>query len=290
KSFKILEERNIYQAIEQVLGEEIAFTLGFEDTISYHQYLRLEELPLNITPIEQHHFIESFRQIKDDAEIKIIRDACEISDIAFSKLLDYLKLGQSELELANFLDFEMRKLGASGISFETIVASGMRSALPHGVASDKKIETGDVITFDFGCYYQNYVSDMTRTIVINHATDELKRVYQTVLNANQAVIKQAKAGVTYGEYDRFAREIIEDAGYGAYFTHSIGHGIGLDIHEDPFFSAGKLQLLKNQVITDEPGIYLANQFGVRIEDDLVVTDEGVDVLTHAPKELIILKK
>ncbi|MBS7575981.1 MULTISPECIES: Xaa-Pro peptidase family protein [unclassified Enterococcus] len=290
KGYTISENRNIYEVIEMFLGTAIEFTIGFEDTISYRDYLRLEELPLNLTPLEQSNFVEELREIKTPGEIEIIRQACAISDHAFSKLLDFIQIGKTELELANFLDFEMRKLGASGLSFDTIVASGVRSAMPHGVASQKKIETGDVITFDFGCYYENYVSDMTRTIVINQASDEVKAVYQTVLSANQAVLKQAKAGISYGNYDRFARSIIEEAGYGDYFTHSIGHGIGIDIHEEPFFANRELKLIENQVITDEPGIYLPNQFGVRIEDDLVVTQTGVSILTHAPKELIVLKK
>lgn len=290
QDYTISENRNIYEVIELFLGTEIEFTIGFEDTISYRDYLRLEELPLNLTPLEQSSFVEELREIKSPKEIEIISQACAISDQAFTKLLDFIQIGKTELELANFLDFEMRKLGASGISFDTIVASGIRSAMPHGVASQKKIESGDVITFDFGCYYQNYVSDMTRTIVINQASDEIKSVYETVLSANQAVIDQARAGISYGAYDQFARSIIENAGYGDYFTHSIGHGIGIDIHEEPFFANRELKLIENQVITDEPGIYLPNQFGVRIEDDLVVTQTGVSVLTHAPKELIVLKK
>lgn len=290
QDYTISENRNIYEVIELFLGTEIEFTIGFEDTISYRDYLRLEELPLNLTPLEQSSFVEELREIKSPKEIEIISQACAISDQAFTKLLDFIQIGKTELELANFLDFEMRKLGASGISFDTIVASGIRSAMPHGVASQKKIESGDVITFDFGCYYQNYVSDMTRTIVINQASDEIKSVYETVLSANQAVIDQARAGTSYGAYDQFARSIIENAGYGDYFTHSIGHGIGIDIHEEPFFANRELKLIENQVITDEPGIYLPNQFGVRIEDDLVVTQTGVSVLTHAPKELIVLKK
>lgn len=289
-NFKIIENRDIYEVIEYILGTDIEQTIGFEDSISYREYLSLEALPMNLTPVEQTNFIESLREIKTIDEIKIISQACEIGDLAFNKLLDFIKIGQTELELANFLDFEMRQFGASGISFDTIVASGIRSAMPHGVATHKKIESKDVITFDFGCYFQNYVSDMTRTIVINHATDTVKKVYNTVLKANCEVINQAKAGITYGQYDGFAREIIDDAGFGKNFTHSIGHGIGLDIHEEPFFSNRDLRLRAQQVITDEPGIYIENQFGVRIEDDLVVTQKGVEILTHSPKELIVLKK
>ena len=204
-------------------------------------------------------------------------------------MLDFIKAGQTtELQVANFLDFRMREYGASGISFETIVASGKRSAMPHGVASDKVIESGDMLTLDFGCYYNHYVSDMTRTIHIGDISDKEREVYQLVLEANQAVIDSVKAGMVRKDYDKAARNVIANAGYGDYFTHGIGHGIGLDIHEIPYFGRSEEVVEAGMVITDEPGIYLDNAFGVRIEDDLIVTEEGCEVLTLAPKELIVL--
>lgn len=218
-----------------------------------------------------------------------IRKACSISDRAFTDVLDFIKAGQTtELQVANFLDFRMREYGASGISFETIVASGKRSAMPHGVASDKVIESGDMLTLDFGCYYNHYVSDMTRTIHIGDISDKEREVYQLVLEANQAVIDSVKAGMVRKDYDKAARNVIANAGYGDYFTHGIGHGIGLDIHEIPYFGQSEEVVEAGMVITDEPGIYLDNAFGVRIEDDLIVTEEGCEVLTLAPKELIVL--
>lgn len=197
--------------------------------------------------------------------------------------------GKTEIEVANFLDFKMRELGASATSFETIVASGLRSALPHGRATHKPIDFGDVVTVDFGCYYNHYASDMTRTFFVGDVNPKLKEIYHVVQNAQEAVIKACKAGLSYGEYDLAARQVIDTAGYAQAFTHGIGHGLGLDVHELPYFSkTSSLPLLENMVITDEPGIYLTGVGGVRIEDDLLITQDGVEVLTIAPKELIVL--
>lgn len=195
----------------------------------------------------------------------------------------------TEIEIANQLDFYMRAQGASGISFETIVASGLRSAMPHGVASEKIIEKGDFVTLDFGCYYQGYVSDMTRTFAVGEPAPRLKEIYQIVLDAQLAVLAEAKPGLTGIQLDAVAREYIASHGYGEAFGHSTGHGIGLEIHEGPnvSFRADK-QFVPGNVITDEPGIYLPGIGGVRIEDDLLITAEGNRVLTHSTKELIIL--
>ena len=161
--------------------------------------------------------------------------------------------------------------------------------MPHGVASDKVIETGESLTLDFGCYYNHYVSDMTRTIHIGQVSDQEREIYDLVLRANQALIDQAKAGLSFADFDGIPRAVIAGAGYGANFTHSIGHGIGLDIHEIPYFgAASKGQLEPGMVVTDEPGIYLDGQYGLRIEDDLLITEKGCEVLTLAPKELIVI--
>ena len=230
------------------------------------------------------------RIIKDAQGAATIRQACSISDRAFVDVLDFIKPGQTtELQVANFLDFRMREYGASGVSFESIVASGYRSAMPHGVASDKVIETGESLTLDFGCYYNHYVSDMTRTIHIGQVSDQEREIYDVVLRANQALIDQAKSGLSFADFDGIPRAVIAEAGYGANFTHSIGHGIGLDIHEIPYFgAASKGQLEPGMVVTDEPGIYLDGQYGLRIEDDLLITENGCEVLTLAPKELIVI--
>ena len=187
------------------------------------------------------------------------------------------------------LDFYMRSLGATSVSFDTIVASGIRSAMPHGVASTKVIEKGDLITLDFGCYYEGYVSDMTRTFALGDPGEKLKEIHQIVLEAQLMVNAVAKAGMSGVELDAVARDYIASHGYGEAFGHSTGHGIGLEIHEGPnvSFKSPKL-FVPGNVITNEPGIYLPGIGGVRIEDDLLITTTGNRILTHSPKELIIL--
>jgi Xaa-Pro aminopeptidase len=182
----------------------------------------------------------------------------------------------------------MRRLGASGAAFATIVASGERSALPHGVASDKVIAKGDLVTFDFGAVYDGYCSDLTRTVVVGRPTDRQREIYEIVLEAQETALRAAKAGMTGRELDAVARDIIAQRGYGEAFGHSLGHGIGLAIHEDPRVSKqGDAVLQPGMVITIEPGIYLSGWGGVRIEDDIVLTDHGARVLTHAPKHELI---
>ena len=160
--------------------------------------------------------------------------------------------------------------------------------MPHGVASDKVIQNGETLTMDFGCYYNHYVSDMTRTVHVGQVTDEEREIYDIVLGSNQALIEAAKAGLSCIDFDRIPRQIINDAGYGPYFSHGIGHGIGLDIHEIPYFGKSEEPIKAGMVLTDEPGIYLDGKYGVRIEDDLLITETGCEVLTLAPKELIVI--
>lgn len=275
----------VARLIDELALDEVAFE---EDYVSFATYSELVELfNCDLTPLAG--LMESLREVKDDAEVAIMQKAIDIADAAFTHILDYIKVGMTEIQVANELDFYMRSLGASGVSFDTIVASGLRSAMPHGVASDKVIEQGDMITLDFGCYYQGYVSDMTRTFAIGDPGEKLKEIYQVVLAANEAVIAAAKAGVSGTTLDKIARKVIGDAGYGEAFGHGLGHGIGLEIHEGPAVSKGYTQgYLPGNVITDEPGIYLPGVGGVRIEDDLLITVGGNIVLTHSPKELIIL--
>lgn len=183
----------------------------------------------------------------------------------------------------------MRKEGAQSVSFDTIVASGLRSAMPHGVASEKVIEEGDMVTIDFGCYYNGYVSDMTRTFAVGDPGDELKEIYEIVYQANKKVNESAKAGMTGAELDAIARDYIAEHGYGPQFGHTLGHGIGLEVHEGPSLSfRNEEKLVVNNIVTNEPGIYVPGLGGVRIEDDLVIKENGVEVLMTTPKELIIL--
>lgn len=287
--FDIIETRSPLEEIAKVIKADGLKSIGFDQQVSYAYYQELKAIFSDYQLEGMANFIEDLRMIKDASEIATIRRACQISDQAFMDVLDFIKPNQTtEMEVNHFLDHRMRQLGAEGASFEFIIASGQRSAMPHGVASDKVIQSGETLTLDFGCYYQHYVSDMTRTIHIGHVTDEEREIYEICLRANQALIHQAKEGVSYRDYDRIARDVINDAGYGAYFTHGIGHGIGLDIHEYPYFGHSDETIKAGMVLTDEPGIYLDGKYGVRIEDDLLITETGCEVLTLAPKELIVL--
>lgn len=279
----------IFEEVADLVQKEGLRELGFEETtVSFLEYSVLEEIiDAQLIPISG--MIEELREIKDEEEIAIIEKACSIADLAYDHILKMIQPGMTEIEVANQLDFYMRSLGASGVSFETIVASGLRSAMPHGVASKKIIEQGDLITIDFGCYYEGYVSDMTRTFAIGDPGEQLKEIYQIVLEAQLAVLEVAKPGVTGKQLDAVARDYITKHGYGEAFGHSTGHGIGLEIHEGPSVSVrAEKQFVPGNIITDEPGIYLPGIGGVRIEDDLLITSDGNRVLTHSPKELIIL--
>ncbi|REC32150.1 peptidase M24 family protein [Enterococcus pseudoavium] len=280
---------DIVGEIIKLMDKESVNVLGFEDAfMTYAEYSIFEEvIDAELAPASG--LIEKLREQKDEGEIAIIQKACAIADEGFEHVLKMIRPGMTEIEVANQLDFFMRSLGATGTSFDTIVASGARSALPHGVASEKMIEQGDLITLDFGCVYQGYVSDITRTFAIGDPGQQLKDIYQIVLAAQQKVLEVAQAGVTGAQLDAVARDVITEAGYGEAFGHSTGHGIGLEIHEGPNVSqSNEVRLMTGNVITDEPGIYLAGLGGVRIEDDLVILAEGNRVLTHSPKELIIL--
>ena len=287
--FDIIESKDPLKDIVKIIEADKLETIGFDNQVSFAYYQGLQAIFEGYTLSPQSNFMEELRMIKDEKELATIRKACSISDRAFTDVLDFIKPGQTtELQVANFLDFRMREYGASGISFESIIASGYRSAMPHGVASDKVIQSGETLTMDFGCYYNHYVSDMTRTIHIGDTTDEEREIYDIVLRSNQALIDVAKAGMTRRDYDKVARDVIVEAGYGDHFTHGIGHGIGLDIHEIPYFGNSDETIEAGMVLTDEPGIYLADKYGVRIEDDIIITENGCELITLAPKELIVL--
>lgn len=287
--FDIIESKDPLKDIVKLIEADKLETIGFDNQVSFAYYQGLQAIFEGYTLSPQNNFMEELRMIKDDKELATIRKACSISDRAFTDVLDFIKPGQTtELQVANFLDFRMREYGASGTSFESIIASGYRSAMPHGVASEKVIQSGETLTMDFGCYYKHYVSDMTRTIHIGDTTDEEREIYDIVLRSNQALIDAAKAGMTRRDYDKVARDVIVEAGYGSHFTHGIGHGIGLDIHEIPYFGNSDETIEAGMVLTDEPGVYLADKYGVRIEDDIIITESDCELITLAPKELIVL--
>jgi Xaa-Pro aminopeptidase len=232
-------------------------------------------------------FVEELRLIKDESEQQKMRRAAQIADKAFHYILKHIKVGVSERQIAARIDFYMKEQGAEGNSFETIVASGVRSALPHGTASDKKIKAREMVVLDFGCIADGYCSDMTRTICVGNPAMAMRRVYQLVLGAQQAALKVIKAGINCRQADLAARSVIDKGGYKSYFTHGLGHGVGLNVHEDPRVGPSSTQELKEgMTVTVEPGIYLEGKFGVRIEDLVLVNRQGCENFCKSGKELI----
>ncbi|MFF2448626.1 M24 family metallopeptidase [Neobacillus sp. NPDC058068] len=263
--------------------------LGFEEDYLTCSSFKLydKEVEAELVPITG--VIEKLRLIKTDAEIKILKVAADIADAAFKHILDFIRPGKTELEVSNELEFFMRKAGATSSSFDTIVASGYRSALPHGVASDKVIEAGDFVTMDYGAYYNGYVSDITRTVAVGDPDGKLREIYEIVLEAQLRGMAGIKPGITGKEADALTRDYITEKGYGEYFGHSTGHGIGLEVHEGPSLSMKSEVILETgMMVTCEPGIYIPGLGGVRIEDDTLLTEDGNQALTHSTKELIIL--
>ncbi len=237
--------------------------------------------------------VEDLRQIKDKEEIESLKRAETIGDIAFTNIIKFIrehyKNGVSENDIALELEVNMRKNGAVGTSFSSIVAAGAKSSLPHAVPEDVILKEGDFVVMDFGCVYNGYCSDMTRTILVGEPTPQHLEIYNTVLLANKEALEAIRPGKTGKEIDAIARNIIAEAGYGDYFGHGLGHSVGLDIHENPRLSmADETKLEAGMVVTVEPGIYIPNFGGVRIEDLVVVTEDGIENLTYSPKELIII--
>lgn len=231
--------------------------------------------------------LEDIRKRKLPEEIELTKQACRISDEAFDEILKFIKPGITEQEVCNELEFQMRKRGATTCSFEMIIASGPRGALPHGTATDRIIQKGDMVTMDFGALYKNYRSDMTRTIAVGEPDAKLKEIYGFVQEAQKKAEEGLKAGIISKDLDQLARGVIESHGHK--LIHGLGHGIGLDIHEIPFISfRSDYAFEENVIVTLEPGIYVPQLGGIRIEDDYLVTKDGCIQLTHAPKELIII--
>lgn len=227
--------------------------------------------------------------IKSEEEINIIKVACEIADNAFTHILNFIKPGVTELDVSNELEFFMRKQGATSSSFDIIVASGLRSALPHGVATDKVIETGDFVTLDFGAYYNGYISDITRTVAVGQPSEKLVEMYNAVLESQLLAVEKVGPGMTGAQADAIARDYLKSKGLGDAFGHSLGHGIGLEVHEGPGLNfRSEVVLEPNMLVTIEPGVYIPGIGGVRIEDDILITETGNEILNHSDKQLIIL--
>jgi Xaa-Pro aminopeptidase len=264
--------------------------VGFESVhTSVEAHSKMRKLFAGSTLVPTRSVIENIAAVKDDSEIQSIKRAIRITERVFQKLLHLLKPGLTEQDVAAEIGYWHRHYGSDGDAFEPIVASGLRGALPHGRASAKKIKRGEMVTLDLGCCLQGYNSDLTRTVAIGRPSPRAKRIYQIVLDAQRKAIEEAQSGIKASALDRVARNVISRKGFGKYFSHSLGHGLGIEIHEQLRLSAQSKETLRaGNVVTIEPGIYIPGFGGVRIEDDIVVRDGGCEVLTAAPKELIIL--
>ncbi|CAH0419303.1 M24 family metallopeptidase [Periweissella ghanensis] len=280
--------RNYYQAAADIIEKQDLQRVGFEDDLAFKIFDLLDELIVAEEFLPVPGIVEAMREIKDATELAALQRACDVSIAAFNAVLPKIKVGMTELEISNELDYEARKRGAQKASFDTIVASGWRGALPHGLASDKPIAAGELVTVDFGYFVDGYTSDITRTFAVGAVEPELEKIYTLVQTAQKLVIEAVFNGVPSSELDRIGRDYITQAGYGKEFNHGMGHGIGLAIHEGPNISRTLPdEMVTNNLLTIEPGIYVPNLGGVRIEDDIVVTETGYVNLTAAlPTDLI----
>lgn len=289
--FEIVEHApDVYETVAELLGQWGVARLLFEDKhVSFAAYAAMKD---KLKPVEiaaAGAILEQLRIVKDEQEVAVIQEAADLADRAFAHILNFIKPGATEAAVALELEFFMRKHGATSTSFDTIVASGPRSALPHGVASDRVIGKGEFVTLDFGAYYKGYCSDLTRTVVVGQPSDKQKEIYDIVLEAQLYALEHLRPGLTGKEGDALTRDIITRYGYGDHFGHGTGHGLGMEIHESPRLSrTDDTVLTPGMIVTVEPGIYVPGFGGVRIEDDVVVTDTGIKILTHSPKELIVL--
>ncbi|WP_088548319.1 M24 family metallopeptidase [Paenibacillus aquistagni] len=288
--FEVIQHGKVTDTLKELLHDNGIKTLAMEqDHVSYASFVQYQEelAPVELVPTSG--IIENLRRIKDQSEIQILKEAAELADRTFSHILSYLKPGVSEMDIALEMEYFMRKNGATSSSFDTIVASGERSALPHGVASERIIKGNEFVKLDFGAYYKGYCSDITRTVFLGTPTDKHKEIYNIVLESQLHALEHIRPGMTGKEADALSRDIIEKHGYGPNFGHSLGHGIGMEIHESPNLAkTSDMVLAPGHVVTVEPGIYVPGFGGVRIEDDIVITENGIEIITHSTKELLLL--
>lgn len=286
----VLVEESYFQTVGQVIHRAGVRRVGFESAaVTYRQLNHLlSQVESNIHWVPTSQIVESVRMVKEPEEVERLRRAIELTAEVFQSLVDQIKPGVRECELAAELEYRLRQRGAEKMSFDTIVASGDRSAMPHGVASDKRIGEGFVV-FDFGIVLDGYCSDMTRTVYVGTPDAHARHVYQTVLQAQLHCEENMRAGMECKAIDALARDLITAAGFGDQFQHSTGHGIGLEVHEAPRLAkTADGRVPAGAVVTVEPGIYLPQWGGVRIEDMVLVTETGCQILTPASKELIVL--
>lgn len=290
-TIELIDIQNSYKKrISDALRGKGYSSVGFEDArLSYAEYMKYSSDIINIPMRPASKLINDLRRSKDSSEIESLIAAQRIAERAFDDVLGIIRPGLTEREIAAEITYRMLRYGAENNSFDPIVVTGAKSSMPHGVPGDERIRHGDFVTMDFGCLYNGYCSDMTRTVAVGSVSDEMKAVYNTVLEAQLAGIEAARAGVKGRDIDAAARRVISDAGFGPYFVHSFGHGVGLDIHEEPNAGPTSEAVMEpGAVISAEPGIYLPGRFGVRIEDVIIIEENGCKNITSAKKELIIL--
>ncbi len=284
---------DIKKQLPEILYDMKAENVLFESGITVAELERYKNMLSGFkvsASSELDDIIRDMRMAKSEDEAAAIREAQRITEKAFDELLHFLRPDLTEREVAAQLEFYMKKNGADSFAFDTIAAAGKNSAVPHAVPGDNKLQKGDFLVLDFGARRSGYDSDMTRTVCIGTPTDEMINVYNTVLKAQQTALSWLRPGLAAAAADKAARDVIKEAGYGQYFTHSTGHGVGIDIHEYPNLSpSSAAKLKKGNVVTVEPGIYISGRFGVRIEDMSLITENGCENLTHASKELIIVE-
>ena len=290
---EVILQDKLYEQIGALLkkhgAKTVAIETGYVTVGALEAYRkRLPEYDFSTDAALNDKILE-MRSLKDEYEIASIRKAQGITDAAFREILDFIKPGKTEKEIAAYLEYCMRRLGADGLAFETIAAGGPNSAKPHAVPGDRPLQQGDFFTMDYGALWDGYCSDMTRTIALGYVSEKMDKVYHTVLEAQLAGIAATKAGVTGKEMDAAARNVINAAGFEGLFGHSYGHSLGLLIHEGPYANMrNDKPMPAGAVVSAEPGIYIPDEFGVRIEDVTVLTETGCEILTKSPKNLIIL--
>lgn len=287
--FDVLEIKESYsKEIAKLAKEDSLKQIGLEgNNIFFEDYIKLRDELKGIKLTSIGDSLSEIRSIKTVEELEYIKKAESIGDIAFQKILNWMKPGMTELEVAAYIEYIMKSNGAEALSFDTIVASGIHSSMPHAVPTHKRLEQGDFVTMDFGCVYKGYCSDMTRTIVIGKASEKQKEIYEIVLEAQLRVLDFIKAGYQGKEIDKVARDFIYQAGYEGCFGHGLGHSVGLFIHEEPSLSIREERIIQENVVeTIEPGIYIKGFGGVRIEDLVVVTKNGCENYTNSTKDLI----
>lgn len=290
---RVILQGELYDQIGEILSEQRIQSVYIEDetmTVSQLSALKRRFSGINFDSSNRlSDYMKQMRIIKTDEEIACITKAQRIAEAAFTKLLSSMRVGQTEKQIAAALEFLMMDLGSDGVSFETIAASGVNSACPHAVPTDKPVQEGDFLTLDFGATYKGYHSDMTRTVVFGKPTDEMKNIYNAVWGANTDAIKAVRADISCKLVDNVARSTLDAWGYEQYFTHGLGHGVGLEIHESPNVSSRSgTTLREGMIITIEPGVYIPGKYGVRIEDMCVVTKDGCNIITETPKTLIYI--